>query len=76
MANSVDEFRSRLAAGAITLSKFEDQNGLWAKDIMYVERVRVEFGDNVVFLTKAEYQSLTAAEKRSIHHSPSSPGYP
>jgi hypothetical protein len=74
--SDLKEFKARLDAGtSIVKARFEDRNETWAKDISEVERVRVDYDDTTLFLTKDEYKSLTREEKEAIHHAPSSP-YP
>lgn len=74
--SDLNEFKKRVADGvAVTKARFEDRNETWAKDISEVERVRIDYVDDTLFLTKEEYKSLTRTEKEAIHHAPSSP-YP
>lgn len=73
-AESVKRFKEKVAAGTpIVLSVYEDQNGLWAKDREFVERVRVKFADmETTFMTMDEVNELTRAEQDLINHAPSS----
>ena len=73
-AASLKRFQEKVAAGvAVTLSVYEDANGLWAKDTEFVERVRVKFIDQeTLFLTMGEVMTLTTEQRAKIDHAPSS----
>jgi hypothetical protein len=59
---------------AISLSKFENMHGEWAKRWGQVIRVRVEFSDGrePVLLTPTEYKALPAEIQYAITRAPSS----
>lgn len=73
-AASLKRFQEKVAANVpVTLSVYEDRNGLWAKDAEFVDRVRVKFIDSeTLFMTLAEVKSLPREQQDLINHAPSS----
>lgn len=73
-AASLNRFQEKVAAGlVVTLSVYEDKHGLWAKDVEFVDRVRVKFSDQeTLFMTLGEVQSLPRELKNKIDLAPSS----
>lgn len=70
-------FNQRIGSVPISLSIFEDRNELWAKDMAYCVRVRVEFEDGMTsFLTPDEFKALPADQQALVRHAPSSPQVP
>lgn len=66
------EFTDRIGVVDITLSKFEDQNELWAKRWDDVERVKITFTDATTFyLEPADFNSLSAANQLLVRNAPS-----
>ncbi len=72
---SVKRFLDKIADGQeVVLTVYEDANGLWAKDVGFVDRVRVKFADQeTLFMTYPEVRALDKAAREVIDHAPSSP---
>lgn len=72
-AESVKHFRELIESGFIvSSSRYEDQNGEWAKDVEFVDRVRVKMSEGTtLFMTIAEVKSLTREERLAIDIAPS-----
>jgi hypothetical protein len=71
---TVDAFRAKLKSEPITLSRYEDSAGFWAKDITLCDRIRIEFASGVVFLMPDDLGLLTREERAKIDIAPSSSG--
>lgn len=68
------EFTERIGVVDITLSKFEDQNELWAKRWDQTRRIKVVFADGVTtYLEPADFSSLSAAHQTLVRIAPSGP---
>ena len=72
-AESVRNFLGLLESGFIvSASRYEDQNGYWAKDTEFVDRVRVRMSDGTtLFLTMPEVKALTREQRLAIDIAPS-----
>jgi hypothetical protein len=72
-AESLKNFLAMLTAGlTIVASRYEDVNGQWAKDIEFVDRIRIRMSDATnLFITYAEFKTLTSGQKTLINLAPS-----
>lgn len=72
-AESLKRFLQMLAEGAtVRASRYEDQNGYWAKDVEYCDRVRIRMSDaTTLFLSYVEVKGLTRDQRLQIDLAPS-----
>lgn len=67
-------FKERIGVVTLSLTKFVDQNGIWAKAPETAENLEYEFVDgHSGSMTYDEYKTLPTEQKTLIHHAPSSP---
>jgi len=68
------EFRNRIGVVTLSLTKFVDRNGVWAKAPETVANLEYEFVDgHSGSMTYDEYRTLTREQKLLIQRAPSSP---